>query len=603
MAGANTERKGAIYDPAVRPASSSPRGTSSSFRPRVLAMVGLLAALGMAALAVVTLATPASAHAVLLRTQPGPQTTAARSPTTVRLFFSEPVEVTFGAVRVFDVDGHRVDRGPIRREGGNREVVVDTPRLKAGTYTVTWRAVSDDGHPVHGGFAFYAVRPSSISAVSVNGDTGAGRAVGWGFGVDRFLWFAAFLGLVGVVVVRRWVWTPSVREQGLTDTAAADRFRAGATHALTLSWVVLAVATLGAIVFQSAAVSGLAFVEAAKPSVLHELLYTTFGHLWVVQMVVVVVLALPVWALTRQTSTPRPGPSVWLAVMAVALIALAATSALNGHARTLVHAAVGVPSLAVHLLAVGVWVGGLAVLVLVGAPAWLTLGSADRGRLLRALVPRFSRAAVAAVLGIVVTGTVNAYLSLSSASDLWKITYGRVVLAKIVLLMIALLFGARHLLATPKRLAAGTTDGTSFRWTTTVELVVLAATVALAAGLVALVPGRSIALQASGSVAQEHRAGAFTIQLFADPGRAGANDIHVTFVTAQGLAASDIGAISAELISPAGRRRSLAARLLSPGHFVASADLSPGRYTFSVRTGPGLPAAASTFHLTIHAKG
>src|SRR5215210_3870773 len=83
-------------------------------------------------------ARPASAHAILLRTEPSPQTTVRTSPAAVRLHFSEPVEVAFGAVRVFDVDGRRVDPGRISLADGNRQVSVPT-RLRDGTYTVTWR--------------------------------------------------------------------------------------------------------------------------------------------------------------------------------------------------------------------------------------------------------------------------------------------------------------------------------------------------------------------------------------------------------------------------------------------------------------------------------
>ena len=98
----------------------------------------------------------------------------------MRLFFSEPVEVGFGAVRVFDVDAHRVDLGHIQRAGGNREVVVPVRHLADGTYTVTWRVVSADGHPVHGGFGFYVVAPSTISAVAVPGEQGGGAGRGLG---------------------------------------------------------------------------------------------------------------------------------------------------------------------------------------------------------------------------------------------------------------------------------------------------------------------------------------------------------------------------------------------------------------------------------------
>ncbi|MCA1843992.1 MAG: copper resistance protein CopC, partial [Actinobacteria bacterium] len=162
---------------------------------------------------------PASAHAVLLRTEPSPQTTVKTAPPAVRLQFSESVEVAFGAVRVFDVDGKRVDKGKITTTAGGREVVVPA-NLATGTYTVTWRVVSTDGHPVHGGFQFYVGAPSTISAVAVEGDAGAGRVVGWGYGAVRFTWYAALLAVIGLVAVRRLVWTPAVRAAGLADSDA-----------------------------------------------------------------------------------------------------------------------------------------------------------------------------------------------------------------------------------------------------------------------------------------------------------------------------------------------------------------------------------------------
>src|SRR5207253_8780639 len=83
---------------------------------RVLRRLGVAVA---AALVVIVAAAPAaSAHAVLLRTDPAPQTTVKKAPAVVRLDFSEPVEVSFGAIRVFDVDANRVDRGSIRRAQG-----------------------------------------------------------------------------------------------------------------------------------------------------------------------------------------------------------------------------------------------------------------------------------------------------------------------------------------------------------------------------------------------------------------------------------------------------------------------------------------------------
>src|SRR5947209_511637 len=258
---------------------------------RLGALVALAAGLALAP------AAPASAHALLLRTEPAPQTTVKTAPTAIKPFFSEPVEVTFGAIRVFDVNGKRVDPGTLHRVGDGSEVDVPVNGLKDGTYTVTWRAVSADGHPVSGGFTFYVGNPSTISAVAIPSDQGAGRLVGWGFGAVRFAWFSALLGLIGAVVVRRWVWTPAVRAAGPGASEAAAAFRRRFRPALLGAWIVLAVAGALALAFQAASASGLSLTSAARPSVLGDVLRTNYGRLWLVQAALTVAVAVPVVAL------------------------------------------------------------------------------------------------------------------------------------------------------------------------------------------------------------------------------------------------------------------------------------------------------------------
>src|SRR5438270_9796641 len=298
--------------------------------------------------ALVVAASPASAHAVLLATDPSPQTTVKQAPSSVKLEFSEAVEVSFGAVRVFDIDANRVDTGTISRAQGNREVKVPVRPLKDGTYTVTWRVVSADGHPVHGGFTFYIGAPSSISAKQVAEDTGAGRVVGWGFGVVRFLWFASLLGLVGAAVVRLLVWTPAVRALGLSESDTAEGFRRRFARVFPTLWVVLLVAGALSVVFETASISGFSLWRSARPSVVSSTLDTAFGRYWQWEMAITVLLLLPVIALVRRRPLWGVGPRVWLSFFAAGAAGLCVVAALNSHARTLGHATLGVSSLAVH---------------------------------------------------------------------------------------------------------------------------------------------------------------------------------------------------------------------------------------------------------------
>src|SRR5207244_3312875 len=153
------------------------------------------------------------------------------------------------------------------------------------------------------------------------------------------------------------------------------------------------------------------------------------------EMAVTVLLLLPVVGLIRRRRLWGISPRIWLALLGVCAAGLCVLAALNSHARTLGHATVGVASVAVHLASVGVWVGGLSALVLLAGVGWRTIVAEQRSGLLRQLVPRFSRLALVAVAVVVVTGVVNAILDLAHVSDLWHTTYGRVILAKIGVLV------------------------------------------------------------------------------------------------------------------------------------------------------------------------
>jgi uncharacterized membrane protein len=296
---------------------------------------------------------------------------------------------------------------------------------------------------------------------------------------------------------------------------------------------------------------------------------------------------------------------VWLAAFAVGAAGLCVVAALNSHARTLGHATLGVSSIAVHLASVGVWVGGLGALVVLAGVGWRAVAPEQRSRLLRELVPRFSRLALVAVAAVVITGVVNAFVDLAHVSDLWRTTYGRVVLAKVGVLVMALVLAARHLWVTPRRLEGRDTAVSEIRRftrTSGVELVMLALGVALASALVALVPGKTLALAANGPVNLERHAGQYTVQLFVDQ-TAVPNQVHVTFVNAQGLAASEVTNVTVSLARAGSPPSPLDMRLLSPGHLVADAGtLAPGRYQIAVAAGGGVQASTA-FTITLSGKG
>lgn len=130
----------------ARPKSA--RGTAGS---RVVAALVLVAAATLGA--VLAGAAPASAHNVLRSTRPADGATVDTTPTTVTLTFSARV-TQLVRVAVTGPDGKAVTTGPPRPAGTT--VTQSLTPGPAGRYTVAYRVISPDGHPVTGTVTFTA---------------------------------------------------------------------------------------------------------------------------------------------------------------------------------------------------------------------------------------------------------------------------------------------------------------------------------------------------------------------------------------------------------------------------------------------------------------
>lgn len=145
-------------------------------------------------------AAPANAHAELIGSTPEDGATVARLPTEVSLEFSEPI-ATPAYVEVTAPDGAVVADGqPDVRDGTvSQQVTGDGP---SGSYTVAYRVVSADGHPVSGELTFdVASGPAPVSDESA---TSADPVSNDGFLKQHGLQLAV---VVGGVLVGGWLLT------------------------------------------------------------------------------------------------------------------------------------------------------------------------------------------------------------------------------------------------------------------------------------------------------------------------------------------------------------------------------------------------------------
>lgn len=95
-------------------------------------------------------------HLKLKRAFPTPDTTLTSSPDAVRLWLSEPADLPATKVSVTDAAGAPVGVAKLTRGVQREDPVVASfvAPPKDGKYSVTWKAMSKDGHVVDGKFAF-----------------------------------------------------------------------------------------------------------------------------------------------------------------------------------------------------------------------------------------------------------------------------------------------------------------------------------------------------------------------------------------------------------------------------------------------------------------
>jgi copper transport protein len=558
--------------------------------------VGGLLALG----AVLVPSGTAWAHAVLLNSDPAPQATLSTAPLRVRLQFSEAVEVPFGNIRVVDNDGRDVTAGHLTRSHGGLEVDVAI-HPHPGTNFVGWQVVSNDGHVERGSYAFFVGAPSKGPSRGIPLQAEVSAAAGWTYGAFRFGWFAALFAMVGAVVTWRWVWHPAAVAGRLPGSVERVLWRRTA-QTLSVAWCALVVSGVGVLVGQAASDSGRSLVWAARPSSVAEVLRTTAGHYWLAAVIIAVACGPPVMALRYRTrrQTLAPG-GAWLDVLLALLVGETVATAVDGHARTIRHATLGVPALTIHLVAVGVWVGGLGALLLLGRAAWKALVPDQRTVFVPLVVRRFSGLAVVAVTAVILSGLVSATLDLASPADLVNLAYGRMLLVKIVLLQVALVLAGRHLWFVPDSLANDPNGEatTAFQRSALAELGVLALIVIAAASLMVMVPGRTAAQASSYQLNMKRRAGPYTVALSLVPNQPGDNEVYVAFLDNRLTPARVVTSPTAVLGYARGGQQLTPLVWVSDGRFVGQVTLdTSARYDLVVASGKGDPLATFSFKVT-----
>ncbi|MFG2554507.1 copper resistance protein CopC [Streptomyces sp. NPDC048581] len=352
---------------------------------------------------------PASAHAALRSTDPGDGSLLKSAPRHLTLSFTESVGLLEDSFRVLDPDGRRLRTGEPQHSPDSSDTArVTLPsKLAQGTYTVAWRVVSADSHPVSGAFTF-SVGKRSLTTATVDTGPTEDPATKSLYNIARYLAYLAAALLIGTATFMAVCRPP--------DAPVLARL-------LRTGWWTLLATTLALLVLRGPYESGEGPLGALSADSLGRTLTSRPGVVLLARLALLLVAAGYLVRLSR-----RRRPYGWTGAAFAA--GLAVTWAAGEHASAGIQVPAAMTSSALHLLATAVWLGGLTALL-------VTL---YRAHLTPAAVTRFSRLAFASVTVLVVTGVYQSWRGLGSWDALTGTTYGRLLLLKLA--AVALLLGA-----------------------------------------------------------------------------------------------------------------------------------------------------------------
>jgi copper transport protein len=361
------------------------------------AIVSTLLAVGC----VLLLAAPGSAHAELEKTTPANGQRLDAPPATVTLTFSESVDLVDDGISLLDGQGVTVPT-PDPTVDGHTVTWPMPDHLRMGSYVVRWRVVSADGHPVDGAFSFgvgatATVLPDAISSSASNAQTAP-----WEVVMVRLLGYLAFALIAGVVAFLVWC-DPDKAHDPVLQRVTRWALVAG-----------LATTVVG-MLMEGPYTAGVSMGRLLDPQLVATTLKTPWGVAMAWRFAMLLTLAALIWRLPALADRLGRWLASSLVVVAAAAIAAAGHGAASGHPTDLV-------VVTLHVLTAGIWVGGLAVLVVLGR----SVGPHA--------VHRFATLALTSVVVLVATGVLNSVRNLHSVDELFLTRYGVLLLVKVTLI-------------------------------------------------------------------------------------------------------------------------------------------------------------------------
>ncbi|EOP42177.1 copper resistance CopC/CopD family protein [Bacillus cereus] len=368
----------------------------------------------------------ASAHAYVVKSNPAENETLKKAPSVVKIEFDEDIQVSsFNTLFVRDTLGKRVDLKDAHIDKKNKKILEAglKENLKNGLYSIQWKAISADGHPIQG------VIPFRIGLAEAGTDDIKVEEMGYVPQIDmimeRGILYTSFSLFIGVLLFNLILYKGS-----------ASQVQSRSKKIIWISLFGIFISLLFNLPLQAKINADVSWLEAFDPLLLKETLQlSVFGYVWITQMALISTLMIVTYFAVK--SERVSSFKVW-SIPIVLFIGLLVMKAFNSHAYGLKFKEIAVVMDFLHLFAASLWMGGLSSIVL------LLRKEADKWTMYWDAIKRFSPWATGAVIVILLTGLFNSTFFIPTIHSLFDTKYGLALLAKILLFVCMGILGIIH---------------------------------------------------------------------------------------------------------------------------------------------------------------
>ena len=368
----------------------------------------------------------AAAHPFTEETVPSLTSNSPTGVSEVIVYFSEPVELDFSTIKVLDSNGDQIDNKDTSYYEGEGSLIVSTPPLEDGVYTVSTKVLSKiDGHLVPDAFLF-AVGDAIVDPALL-GKEKPSELIFLPEAGARFPGLVGQTIVLGVVIASLIIWGTQNKQLIKEELDKIEFFHHGKFMSITgIGLGLVFISNILMIAVQTIRLE-------ASPI---DAIQTNFGTTWIIRMSITIIL-LGIWfgldrkkILTKKNQIP----------LLIATLVLIGTSSMIGHG-----AASGETSALVldyiHNLVAAIWIGGIFYFVFTLLPTFSQLKEPIREKMSLLLIPRFSIAFIIAIGVVIITGPTLMWFLESDVGLITESVFGQLIILKIAIAAIMIGLG------------------------------------------------------------------------------------------------------------------------------------------------------------------